>query len=349
MREDSGGARGLIRSLFPLAALLAFEAAFALAVMLLDRNNRALPSNAAYVALVEGLVIALALFIAIVRGLKTRGEIAKAALSPLDSVLPPTRTYEAGLWKELLVGARAQATREAAERAAHSTSELEAFLATVHALKTPATALTLMADRAAREGLPLEPGELRLEIEELDRILDRAIGTMRLEDFERGSRIAAVDAAEAARASLRKHRRILIARKLGVSVEGSFMAATDPWWLAFILDQLLSNAAKYASSRLEIRLSASGRKGLIEIADDGPGLDEEDESRAFFRSATGSAAGAAELGPSSSGYGLHLAREASLRLGADLGIGPRPGGEKGSLASLRLPLAAGAEDKLTPM
>jgi signal transduction histidine kinase len=204
-----------------------------------------------------------------------------------------------------------------------------------------------MAEKAEREGKALETAELRLELDELDRILDRALGRMRLEDFELGSRVARVEVAGSAKASVRKHRRVLIARRIQVEVDGGFAAATDPWWLAFILDQLVSNAAKYARTRVRVSLAAGERQGRVAVEDDGPGLDEEDEQRVFGRSASGSAASGSERGPSSSGYGLYLAREAAGRLGARLELEAPAGG--GTRAVLSLPLAAESFGKLAPM
>ena len=44
-----------------------------------------------------------------------------------------------------------------------------------------------------------------------------------------------------------------------VDVDGSFVAESDLYWLSFILDQLVSNAAKYASSRIVISLASRGQ------------------------------------------------------------------------------------------
>lgn len=335
MRTD--GRYGLARALLLLGLVLAVEGSFAIGIMILDRSNRGLPSNVGYVALIEGCIVLACLGFYAARAIRERRDLAKAMAAPLDSLLPEAPGYEPSLWKELLVEARRAAREGAAARDRKAKEDLESFLATVHALKTPATALALMADRAERDGEPLPAADLRLEIDELDRILDRAIGRLRLDDFEQGTRMAGIQAEEAVRASVRKHRRILIARNVSVDIGGSFVAECDLYWVSFILDQLISNAAKYASSRITIDLKTDGRRGLIAICDDGPGFSEEDRLRVFGRSASGSAGLSDDRGPASSGYGLHLAREAAARLGASLYFEPGPG----TVATLELPLALG--------
>ena len=334
MKQDSSR-YSLARSLLLLGSVLAVEGGFAVGVMVLDRRNRGLPDNALYVVIVEACIAALVLGLYAARVARERRGLAKAMAAPLDSYLPDAPGYEAALWKEVLLEARRNARDAASLQEKAARDDLEAFLSTVHALKTPATALSLMAERAERDGKPLDAADLRLEVDELDRILDRALGRLRLADFERGSRMAKIQAEEAVRASVRKHRRIFIARNVSVGIEGSFVAESDLYWLSFILDQLVSNAAKYAESRIAIGLSAEGRRGSIAICDDGPGFSEEDSLRAFGRSASGSAGFSDDRGPASSGYGLHLAREAAARLGASLRFEPG----KGTTAVLEIPLA----------
>jgi signal transduction histidine kinase len=324
----------ILRGLAPAAAALSFQGGFAIAVMILDRSNRGLSSNVGYVIAVELVAASLFLGALAYAQSRRRKEVGAAIASPLDSATPPARAASDESWRELLVATKAEALKAVAAREARSRDDLDAFLASVHAMKTPATALSLMTERAEREGGSLSIADARLEIDELDRILDRALGRLRLGDFERGSRIRAFDAALLARSALRKHRRLFIARGVAAEVSGGFEAESDPDWIAFILDQLVSNAAKHAASKVVLRLESAGRAARIDVVDDGPGFGPEDGLRAFGRSAAGGAGAASSAeAPSSSGYGLYLAREAARRLGATLEIAPCEG------ACLRLTLA----------
>lgn len=328
--------RDSARALLPVAAALAFQGGFAAAVMALAPDDAS--HNVGYVILVEFAFAALCLCHVGYAHRRRRREISSAVPSPLRCSSPPARGAADACWLELLEAAKAEALREIASREARSAAELDDFLASVHAIKTPATALSLMAEKAEREGGGLSAVEVRLEIDELDRAVDRSLARLRLIDFEKGSRLRRFDVAELARSSVRRHRRLFIARSVSVRIEGSLEADSDPDWISFILDQLVSNAAKHAASCVLIELKAEdglARGALIEVSDDGPGFDAEDSLRAFERSAAGGPR--LESAPSPSGYGLYLAREAALRLGSrlELVVG------EGARLRLTLPLSPG--------
>jgi signal transduction histidine kinase len=351
--ERAGGRGGkarlararLARTLLPAAAALGFAGLFPIAVTALAPDY--VSRNVGYLLLVELVFASLCLLGLGLAQLRRSCEAEAAASDPLGAALPRPRSASDEAWRALLVAARRAAARESAERESRGAGELDEFLSSVHAIKTPATALSLMAERAQRDGR-LDTAELRLEIDELGRAIDRSLARLRLLDFEKGSRMSRFDAATLARESVRRHRRLFIARSVSARIEGSFEADSDPDWLSFILDQLVSNAAKHASSSVLVELSVdrSGPAllGVFEVSDDGPGFGPEDASRAFGRSAAGSGRAAAS-GPSPSGYGLYLAREAALRLGARVELAA---GE-GARLRLTLPLSPGPFGDLTPM
>ena len=347
--------RGLARHLEPVALALAFEGGFALAVMILDRENRALPSDALYVAVALGSFAAAFLAAMGLRAYRARLGLARALRDPLEAELPAARPGPEGAWRSLVLACRAEARKEAAARDAAAKAEMDAFIASVHALKTPVTALSLMAQRSIADGRALPGAEVGIEADELARLLDRALGRLRLADFESGSRITRIDAGRAASESVKRHRRILISRGIGVELRGAALVETDGVWLSFILDQLLSNAAKYAAARIRISLSGSGGRAVLEVEDDGPGLEGDDLLRLSGKSAAGSAGAgwSSAPGPATSGYGLYLAFEAARRLGVGLEIlGPdrqaEGGRSRGALARLELPLASDPLDDLAP-
>lgn len=336
--------RLLARTLVFASLGLLFEAFFAIAFVAMDRRIRGLPPDLGYLAAVE--LGAAALFVAaLVIGLvRERRAIAAAAASPLAAATPAARGGSDEAWRELVEAVKAASSQALAERDARSKEELDLFLATVHAMKTPATALSLMAEKAERLGEGIPASEARLELDELDRMLDRAMARLRLLDFEKGSRLRSFDVSELCRNSIKRHRRLFIARGISAEVKGSFVVESDPDWIAFVVDQLLSNAAKRATSRVLIELEAEARGqggrppyARIDVVDDGRGFSEEDAMRAFGRSATGGELEADRPPLAASGYGLYLAREAALRLGASLEILP----SEGARLRLTLPLSRG--------
>jgi signal transduction histidine kinase len=57
----------------------------------------------------------------------------------------------------------------------------------------------------------------------------------------------------------------------------------DPHQIARAIGNLLDNAARYAQSSIEVRLTRDGQSAHIEIADDGPGIPAAERTRVFDR------------------------------------------------------------------
>jgi NtrC-family two-component system sensor histidine kinase KinB len=80
------------------------------------------------------------------------------------------------------------------------------------------------------------------------------------------------------------------------------IAEVDRTAIEQVLTNLLANARRFARTRIEVRLAAIGGDARISVADDGPGVPEEEIDRIFhpFVRAEGAAGGA--------GLGLSIAR-----------------------------------------
>ena len=94
---------------------------------------------------------------------------------------------------------------------------------------------------------------------------------------------------------------------------------TDEKWLQLVVEQVLSNAVKYAPGG---RVTVYTRGQNLVIADDGVGISREDLPRVFDKSFTG---GNGRLEGRSTGIGLYLCREICRRLGHTITIDSEPG------------------------
>ena len=172
------------------------------------------------------------------------------------------------------------------------------------------------------------------EIERLGRLvqglltLSRA-GAGRLAIERRATDLAEVAASavavHAARATTRNVRLRLDAGA-AVSVDG------DADRLREVVDNLLDNALRVAPSGSDVRVAvmhAEGR-GVLEVEDAGPGLTDEDRTRAFEPFARGSAARG-----DGAGLGLAIARAIAEAHGGTLGVRSAPGA--GATFRLELP------------
>jgi signal transduction histidine kinase len=112
------------------------------------------------------------------------------------------------------------------------------------------------------------------------------------------------------------------------------MVAADEEYLAQIMRNLLSNAAKYsgAGSTVEVTLEDGEGEVLIRVRDNGPGIQEEDAERLFglyYRAAASSA-----VAPGA-GIGLFVCRELVATMGGRIWAKPLPG--KGAEFGFSLP------------
>ena len=126
------------------------------------------------------------------------------------------------------------------------------------------------------------------------------------------------------RKAIRKYAGQFIRRKIRLIYEGtSVRVLTDEKWLAFIIEQLLSNAVKYTSEG-SVTISVDNGKHLS-VTDTGIGISPQDMPRIFEKGYTGYNG---RLDKKSTGIGLYLCRTAADRLGHRLTAESEPG--KGS-------------------
>ncbi len=195
----------------------------------------------------------------------------------------------------------------------------------VHEIKTPMTAAELVcrnADAKTRQKLLPELAQIKAHVE-------RALFYARSESAEKDILIREADLAEIAAQAIANHRTLLIENGVRVETEQIEQNVyTDAKWAAFLLGQLLQNAARYRSEHPVVTLSARrlGKQVQLAVSDNGIGIPAHEQPRVFDRGFTGQN-GRARGG--STGMGLYLCRrvagclEADLRLSSEEGRGTR--------------------------
>ncbi|WP_078591459.1 sensor histidine kinase [Streptomyces megasporus] len=106
--------------------------------------------------------------------------------------------------------------------------------------------------------------------------------------------------------------------------------------LARVLGNLLDNAQRHAESRIRATVGRRGRWAVLEVADDGAGVPEEERERIFQRFVRLDDARSRDDG--GAGLGLAIARDVAARHGGTLAVGEAP--EGGALFTLLLPAAS---------
>jgi two-component system sensor histidine kinase KdpD len=234
-------------------------------------------------------------------------------------------------------------------RSAELMRQSEAFKSTLldglaHELKTPLTSLkasvsALRSNQAARSS---EEAELLSIIEEetdrLNALVSEVLQMARVEAGKLRLNAQPCSVETLISAARQSAERLLDGRPVQVTVEpGVPVAWADPELIGTVLRHLLGNAAKYSTpgKPIDVRGSSSNGHISISVADQGPGLPEEEVERVFEPYYRGSAT--AHL-VSGMGMGLTIAKNIVAAHGGRIWAESWPG--QGTVFTFTLPVAA---------
>ena len=200
---------------------------------------------------------------------------------------------------------------ELAEQADYETQDmLDYYTAWVHQIKTPIAVIRLKIS----EDTP-EHHALSAELSRIERYVDMVLQYARIGSKSNDLVIREYRLDGIIRESLRKQAEQFIEKRLVLKYTSTDATViTDQKWLAFILDQLLSNAVKYTSFGT---VTVDFCDGLLTISDTGVGIMPEDLPRIFEKGYTGMNG---RIGQKSSGLGLYLAKKAAEMLSIPLSV-----------------------------
>ncbi len=219
--------------------------------------------------------------------------------------------------------------------------ERQFLLSVSHDLRTPLTSIRGFAEAIA-EGAAPDPrraGEVvSMEARRLERLVQDLLELARLDARQFSFNPREADVAAVLAQTAEGQRIAMEEAGLELSVEvngGSCWAYLDPDRLAQMLANLLQNAFKFAQAKVVARCQMSGPKILLVIADDGPGIPEEDLVHVFERLYT-SERPAARQG----GTGLGLAIVAELASAMGIAVSARSPTEAGHGTAIILAIAS---------
>ena len=210
-----------------------------------------------------------------------------------------------------------------------------------HELRTPLTSLRTNLDLLAQADARLSPqarsellGDVRAQIEEMTTLIGDLVELARDEPIS--PMVEPVELAEVVDHAVSR------VRRRAPMVE--FDVRTDPWWLVGepsalerAVTNLLDNAAKWSpeGGTVTVRLE----QGTLTVADQGPGIAEEDLPRVFDRFYRSTESRTMP----GSGLGLSIVRAVAERHGGQVHARNAPGG--GALLWFRVPGSAHEEDE----
>ncbi len=185
-----------------------------------------------------------------------------------------------------------------------------------HQIKTPIAAMRLLLQQSEHS----EKASLRAELFRIEQYVDMALSFVRLDSDQSDFVLRKCNLDEIIRACLRKYAGMFILRKLPMNFEETKLTVlTDEKWLAFVIEQLLSNSLKYTRQG-SVGIHARGK--CLVISDTGMGILPEDLPRVFDRGFTGYN-GRAER--KATGLGLYLSERVCRKLGHGISLESEPG------------------------
>jgi signal transduction histidine kinase len=203
-----------------------------------------------------------------------------------------------------------------------------------HDLRSPLTAMRAEVEEALLNPDKTDwPATGEALLESLDRLQELVTDLLHIARLDAGApgRHDPVDLAELAAVELdRRPRRVEVMRDLspGVVVRG------DRLRLARLLTNLVDNAERHANSKLMVTVLRENDIAMLEVEDDGSGIDPENREVVFQRFTRLDAARSRDSG--GTGLGLSIARQIAETHGGTLTLEDSP---RGARFVLRIPLA----------
>jgi signal transduction histidine kinase len=212
----------------------------------------------------------------------------------------------------------------------------EAMLADVsHQLRTPLAALRLRIDLLAADSGPAAAAELagaQDEIVRLSRLVDGLLAVARAESVT--EQVTSMNLVPAVTERVAAWQPVADGHGVKLMVESASSmdrprVALGVGHLEQILDNLLANAidALAEGGTVTVTVSTSGGGSTLVVADDGPGMSDQERSRAFLRFTSGSAKG--------TGLGLAIVHRLVTSNGGTARLAETPGG--GLMVSIEFP------------
>lgn len=268
----------------------------------------------------------------------------------LGELMPVSHRLEDGLYREMIRISN-KAVIERIRQIEDEQKEYREYIESwVHEVKAPITSIDLMCENFKSD--PLEnQGDvvrrIRLENQKIENYVDMALYYARSEDVYKDYVIRRTNLGEIAVVVLKRNKGYLIQSQIQAEVDCKDKAYTDEKWIAFILNQLVLNAAKYCrkkGGKIWIYTSQKHKSDALEkhshgvrlvVKDNGIGIKEEELGRIFEKGFTGSNGRKTER---STGMGLYLCKKLCLKLGIEIYARSKAG--EGTEVILEFPISS---------
>lgn len=192
----------------------------------------------------------------------------------------------------------------------------------IHEIKTPIAAGKLIAQNNKNEVTK----SIDEELDKIEYYVEQALYYARSNTVEKDYCITKCNLQDIVNSVIKRNKDALINNKIKINIEDTNeIVYTDSKWIAFILNQIITNCIKYSKQEnAEININVETKKArvILEIKDNGIGIKKGEITKVFDKGFTGS--NGRKDGKKSTGIGLYLCK----KLCGKLGIGIELNSEK---------------------
>ncbi len=238
----------------------------------------------------------------------------------LISLVPEPGDLGEAAYRELLLELDEDRRTAVSALDARTRESVDYYTMWVHQIKTPISAMRLILQEDESE----RGRALGAELFRVERYVELVLSYLRLGGTSTDYVIRQVDVDNVLRQAARKYAPLFIRGKVSLELnETGLRALSDEKWLQLVVEQVLSNAVKYAPCG-HVKVWSEGEQLFIQ--DDGVGIAAEDLPRIFERGFTGYNG---RMDKRATGIGLYLSQEICRKLGhtitveSELGKGTR--------------------------
>lgn len=284
-----------------------------------------------YAAVLDAILLLITVLVGFFRYSSKVKALSNALKLPVEEQAKlPEATDDVEMLYHRLLENQSIARSEAESSAAIRQSQMRDYYSMwVHQIKTPISAMKLLLEVEREElGLLICDEEQQASLKELsdnvasfedelfriEEYVSMALQYQRVSSTENDFVLEKVSVDGVIRDTIKKYAKIMIRRHIGINYSGTGQDVyTDGKWLAFMLEQILSNAIKYTPQGfVTIETAEEKDRFFITIKDTGIGIKAEDLPRVFEKGYTGYNGHADKK---ATGIGLYLCRQMADKLG----------------------------------
>ncbi|MFJ7983529.1 sensor histidine kinase [Lysinibacillus xylanilyticus] len=239
--------------------------------------------------------------------------------------MPEPQSYEQALYIQLIQKVHANHAEQLQKLVLEKHDHQDFIMSWIHEVKLPIAASHLLMDNSAGKTTDFLVDKLEDELTKIDNYVEQALYYSRIDSFSKDYFITDVSLESIVKKSVKKYAKLFINNRIHFHMnEGENFVQSDSKWLAFIFNQIITNALKYTNEGEDISvvMEEDRKEKRLIIHDTGIGIKQEELYRVFERGFTGTNG---RTYTKSTGMGLYLAKQMALKLGHDISIQSQEG------------------------